>query len=144
MHCFSHGEAPHGLFSINLPINGTNSWRLFFFEMKSVNLVRNCFSLSCFVDKYCLNLSTWLATAILSSYFQGRQMVPPLVPNVPFKSEQFSFDTFANEEKNLALFNNSPPQHSKHFHVIRPFKFKSNLETLNYKNLSLQVSNFLA
>ena len=96
-------------FSINLPINGTNSWRLFFFEMKSVTLVRNCFSLSCFVDKDCLNLSTWLATAILSSYFQECHMVLQLVANVPFKSEQFSFDTFANEEKNLVLFDNSPP-----------------------------------
>lgn len=96
-------------FSINLPINGTNSWRLFFFEMKSVTLVRNCLSLSCFVYKDCLNLSTWLATAILSSYFQECHMVLQLVANVPFKSEQFSFDTFANEEKNLALFDNSPP-----------------------------------
>lgn len=36
-------------------------------------------------------------------------MVLQLVANVPFKSEQFSFDTFAIEEKNLALFDNSPP-----------------------------------
>ena len=116
-------------FHYHLPISGTNSWRMFFFEMKSVTLVRNCFSLSCFVDKDCLNLSTCLATAILSSYFQGRQMVPPLVPNVPFKSEQFSFDTFANEEKTWHCLT-THPQHSKHFHIIGHFfKFKSNLET---------------
>ena len=37
--------------SINLPIKGKNSWRLFFQAMKSVTLLRNCFSLSCFSDK---------------------------------------------------------------------------------------------
>lgn len=56
--------------------------------LKFVNLVSNC-----------------------NSFFIFPRMphVLQLVANVPFKSEQFSFDTFANEEKNLALFDNSPP-----------------------------------
>lgn len=88
---FFMGKGSTWAFSIIFPINGTNTWWLFLLEINSVTSDRNCFSGSCFVNNDCLNLSFCLATDTLSSYFQGCQMLLPLVPNVPFKFEQFSF-----------------------------------------------------
>ena len=108
--------------SINFPIKGANSWRLYLRAINSVTLLRNCFALSCFSDKDFLNLSTSFAILILSSYFQGFHMVCVLGgrivllcdklrwdKNVPFKSVQLAFETSAKVEKNLALLGSSPP-----------------------------------